>query len=479
MCSALLVCATLAGCAATPDAPPPALTLPAQWQSEAPWRAAQPGDGEPKGPWWQAFGDAPLDALEARALADNPTLAIAQARLTQARATLAATSAASLPQIGLSERASRSRISANRPLSNYKSPNFSTIQNDLSVAMAVNYEVDLAGRTSLAITGAQATVEQAGADLENIRLLLTADLATAYFNLRAVDAELDVLDRAIALQRRALDLISARHDLGAATGLDVAQQQALIDATRVQVDGLRRQRGVFEHAVATLSGIPAPQFTLAADLRAVPPPTIAVGLPSDLLERRPDIASAERAMAAANAQIGVASAAAYPSILLGGGGGVDSRNLASLLDAPSLLWSLGASAAQVLFDGGRIAAGVAAARANHAAAAANYRRVVLAAMQEVEDGITGISSLDNAAAQARTAVDSAGRVLTMVNARHDGGAAAYSEVITAQQALLAAERQATQLDGQRRVTAVFLVKALGGDWRRPGSTSAGKGANDG
>jgi NodT family efflux transporter outer membrane factor (OMF) lipoprotein len=274
-------------------------------------------------------------------------------------------------------------------------------------------------------------------------------------------------------------LLRAPHDLGAATGLDVAQQQALIDATRVQVDGLRRQRGVFEHAVASLAGIPAPQFTLAADLRAVPPPTIAVGVPSDLLERRPDIASAERAMAAANAQIGVASAAAYPSILLGAGGGVDSRNLSSLFDAPSLLWSIGASAAQVLFDGGRIAAGVDAARAGHAAAAANYRRVVLSAMQEVEDGISGISSLDSAAAQARIAVDSAGRVLKMVNARHDGGAAAYGEVITAQQALLAAERQATQLDGQRRVTAVFLVKALGGDWRRPGSTSAAARPNGG
>jgi len=268
------------------------------------------------------------------------------------------------------------------------------------------------------------------------------------------------------LQQRALELIGARHDLGAASGLDVAQQQALLDGTRVQLDLLRRQRGPFEHALASLVGVPAPGFALAADLREIEVPTIPIGLPSDLLERRPDVASAERAMAVANAQIGVASAAFFPSLTLGGNLGTERRELPLLFNAPSLLWSVGVSATQALFDGGRMQANVDFARAGHVAAVASYRRVVLQAMQEVEDGITGLSALERAAAQAQLAVDSAAKVLQMATARYEGGASTYLDVISAQQALLAAERQATQLRGQRWLTAVFLIKALGGDWRR-------------
>ena len=458
--------AVLSGCAAGPDYRKPQLDLPVAWKVEAPWRESTPADAAPKGPWWQRFGDAQLSALAEQAVANNPTLALANARLAQARATLSATSAGVLPQVGVGARAARQRISANRPLSNYNSPNFSTVQNDLTVAMTVSYEVDLAGRVQRSIEGAGAAAEQSAADLENTRLLLTADLATNYFNLRAIDTELDVLGRAIALQRRALELVTSRHDLGAATGLDVAQQQALLDTTLVQVDVLRRQRDQYEHAIATLAGIPAPNFALAADVRELTPPAVPLGVPSDVLERRPDIASAERAMAAANAQIGVASAAFYPSITLAPSYGVESTRLASLFDAPSVLWSVGLSATQVLFDNGRIKANVEFAKAGHAAAIANYRRVVLSAMQEVEDGITGLAALDRASAQAQVAVGTATRVLDMATARYEGGASAYLDVITAQQALLASERQASQLLGQRLVTSVFLVKALGGDWQR-------------
>ncbi len=469
----LAVCAALlGGCVAGPDYKKPMLDMPAAWKVEAPWRESRPDDAAPKGTWWQRFGDPQLDALAQQALANNPTLVLANARLTQARATLAATSASVLPQIGIGARASRQKTSANRPLSNYASPNFSTVQNELSLVMSVNYEVDLAGRVQRSVEGARASLDQSAADFENTRLLLTADLATNYFNLRAIDTELDVLRRAIALQRRSLELVNARHELGAATGLDVAQQQALLDATLVQVDVLARQRGQYEHAVATLAGIPAPSFTLAAELRELTPPPVPLGVPSDVLERRPDIASAERAMAAANAQIGVASAAYYPSILLAPNYGVDSRTLASLFDAPSLLWSVGVSAAQVLFDNGRINANVEFARAGHAAATANYRRVVLVAMQEAEDGITGLAALDRAAAQARTAAATAARVLDMATARYEGGASAYFDVITAQQALLASERQSAQLLGQRLLTSVFLVKALGGDWQRTALAAA-------
>jgi NodT family efflux transporter outer membrane factor (OMF) lipoprotein len=307
-------------------------------------------------------------------------------------------------------------------------------------------------------------VAQSAADLENTRLVLTADLASAYFNLRATDIEIDVLGRSIELQRRALGLVRARSEGGIGTGLEVAQQQALLDGTLVQVDVLRRQRGVFEHAIATLVGVPAPQFALAVDLRSLQPPAVPLGVPSDVLERRPDIAAAERAMAVANAQIGIARAAFYPSISLGGAFGTESRGLSALLAAPSLLWSAGLSAAQLLFDGGRVQANVDFASAGHAGAVANYRRVVLAAMQEVEDGITGLAALDSAAAQAATAVASARKVLQLASARYEGGASTYAEVITAQQALLASERQATQLQAQRLLTTVFLVKALGGDW---------------
>jgi NodT family efflux transporter outer membrane factor (OMF) lipoprotein len=460
----------LAGCSAGPDYRKPVLDLPPTWHVEPPWREGAPADADAKGPWWPRFGDPQLDALEAEALAANPTLQIAAARLDQARALLAGAGAAQFPQVGLAARAQRLKISANRPLSNYGSPNFSTVQNEFALALGVAYEVDLSGRVQRTIEGARAGADQAAADLENTRLLLGADLASAYFNLRGIDVELDVLARSIELQRRALDFVAARHELGAASGLDEAQQQALLDATLVQVDVLRRQRDPFEHAIATLTGRAAPQFALGPDLQERALPAIPLGVPSDVLERRPDVASAERAMAAANAQIGIARAAFYPSITIAPTLGVDSRSLASLFDAPSLLWSLGVAGAQTLFDGGRLRAGVDFASAGYEATVANYRRVVLNAMQEVEDGITGLAALDRASTQSERAVASARRVLELAAGRYQGGAATFLDVITAQQALLGAERQAAQLRSQRRVTAVFLVKALGGDWTVPATS---------
>ena len=459
----IALCASvLLACAAAPEYQRPALDLPLAWKIEAPWRVGRPNDLASKGDWWRVFGDATLDALQQQALRNSPTLALAQARLLQARATLAATSASALPQLGLGERVSRQKISANRPLSNYASQNFSTVQNELSVAMTVNYELDLAGRVEQSIAGAQASAAQAVAELENTRLLLSADLAANYFNLREIDAELDVLDRATGLQRRALELVGARRELGAASGLEVAQQQALLETTLVQLELLRRQRGQFEHAIATLTGAAAPQFSLAPERRQQLAPAVPLGLPSELLQRRPDIAAAERAMAAANAQIGVANAAFYPSITLGSSLGVDSRDLASLFDAPSLLWSLGVSATQSLFDGGRLRANLEFSRAGYDATAANYRRVVLLAMQEVEDGITGLTALRRASLQAATARAAAQRVLDMTTARYEGGLSPYLELVTAQQALLVSERQSVQLLGQELVTTVFLIKALGG-----------------
>lgn len=454
----------LAGCATSPAYRRPAVEMPAAWKVEAPWRESAPNDSIARGPWWQRFSDPQLDALEERALAASPTLAAAAARLAQARATVDAASAGLFPQVGLATRANRLKISANRPLTNYNSPNFSTVQNDFALSFTVNYEADLWGRVRSSIESAQASAQQSAADFENVRLVLASDLAANYFNLRELDIELDVLSRSIALQRKALDFATARHDLGATSGLEVAQQQALLDQTLTQVDVLQRQRDQFEHAIATLVGTPAPVFALAAATGLRSPPALPLGIPSDVLERRPDVASAERAMAAANAQIGVARAAYYPSITLSPTAGLDSRTLPTLFDAPSLLWSLGVSLAQPLFDAGRTDANVSFARSGYEAAVANYRRVVLTAMQEVEDGITGSAALDRALAQARQATASSEKVLQLANDRYEGGATSYLDVITAQQALLSSQRQAAQLLGQRLLVSVFLVKALGGDW---------------
>jgi NodT family efflux transporter outer membrane factor (OMF) lipoprotein len=474
----LLAGALLAGCATGPEYRKPALPMPQAWATEAPWREGRPDDGAAKGRWWLRYGDPELDALQDRALENSPTLALASARLTQAQATLDAALAGRYPQVGLGLRGARQRLSANRPLTNYSTPNFATVQNDFLASLNVSYETDFFGRVQSSVAVAAAAAEQSGADLENVRLLLTADLATAYFNLRAVDTELDVVAQSVALQRRALDLATSRHDLGAVSGLDVAQQQALLDTTLTQVDLLKRQRSQFEHALGTLSGIGAPVYALAprAPQAAAPQvPAVPVGVPSDLLERRPDVASAERAMAAANAQIGIANAAFYPSINLVAALGTEVRVLPTLFDAPGLLWSLGASLAQPIFDAGRSRANLAGAQAGYDATVANYRRVVLTAMQEVEDGITGMASLERAYAQALRASDSAARVLDLATARYEGGVASYLDLISAQQSLLNAQRQQAQVLGQRLLVSVFLVKALGGDLRPAGADmQAGK-----
>ena len=461
----LSLSALLVGCSTPPPYTKPKLDMPVTWQTQAPWRASTPRDQVAKGPWWERFEDAQLNALAQKAMLNNQTLAAANARLAQARATVEASSASLFPQVGLGGRVARQRISANRPLSNYNAPNYSTIQSDFASTLSVSYELDLAGRVQSLVEGATASAEQSAADLENTKLLLTADLAINYFNLRALDADLDVLLQSIELQKKLLKLATDRHALGATSGLEMAQQQALLDTTLSQVHVLKRQRAVFVNAIATLTGTPAPQFALAPQGPLASPPEVPLGIPSDVLERRPDVAFAERAMAAANAQIGLANAAFYPSVTFGPNFGLDSNLLATLFDAPSMLWSLGVSASQVLFDGGRIKANVDFSKAGYDVTVANYRRVVLTAMQEAQDGISGLAALDLAYQQTQEAVKSASKVFKIASERYDGGIANYQDVIAAQQALLNNERQASQLLGQRWLTTVFLIKALGGGWQ--------------
>jgi len=384
--------------------------------------------------------------------------------LEQSRALVASSAASMFPQVNLGTKISDLRISANRPLTNYSSPNRSTIQTDYSSILSVSYEADLWGRVQSQVDGATATAEQVAADLENTKLILGSDVAVNYFNLRALDVELDVLARSIALQNSSLELANHRRNSGTASGLDVAQQQALLDTTLTQVDILKRQRALFEHALATLTGTPAPQFQLPPRAVTMLLPVVPIGIPSDVLERRPDVASAERAMAAANAQVGVAKAAFFPSVIFGPTYGNDSTRISTLFSAPSLLWSVGVSATQTLFDGGRINANVLFSKAGYDITVANYRRTVLTAMQEVEDGLSSVSALDRAIAQAQRAIESNRRVMEIAKARYEGGVSNYQDMITAQQSQLNSERLATQLLGQRQLASVFLIKALGGDW---------------
>jgi NodT family efflux transporter outer membrane factor (OMF) lipoprotein len=464
-----LIAALLAGCAVGPDYHRPSTDVPPAWRPEAPWQEAAPKDGALKGNWWELFQDPLLNPLVEQAMTGNQNLRVAAARLEQAQDQLTIARSALFPSVELSSSATRSKDSANRPLAAYSSPNQSTVQNDFRLGPSVNYEIDLFGRVRREVEGARATAQQAEADFENTRLVLMATLVSDYFSLRELDAEIGVVRHSLELQNDALTFVSSRHDLGFATGLDLAQQQALYDASATQLELLQVQRAQFEHAIATLVGTPAPTFDLPASNSTPPLPLLPVGLPSDLLQRRPDVASAERAMAAANARIGVARAAYFPAIdLLPGFGspsvGWESNALSTLFAAPSRLWSIGLSASQTLFDAGKTRANVHFADADYAAAVASYRQTVLTAMEEVENGITGLATLERAERQASASVRSAQRAFDIATDRYKGGVDTYLDVITAQQTLLTNQRQAVQIQGQQFTTAVFLVKALGGGW---------------
>ena len=468
--------AVLSACTVGPDYHAPKAEAPPAWrtdsqtdsptdsQTDSYWHIAQPSHASLSLDWWTPFGDATLDAEETQALAQNQTLAAAVAHYEQARATLANTSSQQLPVVSASGLADRMKISANRPLTNYAASEFSTVQNNLQIGPTINYDTDLFGRIRREVEGAQASAEQSADDLANARLALTTLLATNYFSLRELDAEIDVLHRSVALQQKALDYVNAEHDLGSVSGLDVAQQKSLLDTTQVQAQLLLNQRAQYEHAIAALVGVPAPLFLIASEVVPFNVPAIPIGVPSDVLQRRPDIASAERAMAAANAQIGVARAAYFPNITLAPTIGWNSTNFADLLSVPSLVWTVGASVSQVIFDGGRRSANVKYASAGYQAAQANYRQTVLNAFQQVQDGVTGLSVLDGAAKQSQAAVADSQHLFSLANERYQGGLVAFLNVITAQQALLNSQRQDVQIHGQQMTLSVALVKALGGGW---------------
>ena len=460
--AAVIVSAMLVGCAVGPKYQRPAVQAPTSWTSEGPWRIAAPKDTISKGAWWEIFHDDELNRYEQQLLEANQSLAAAKDRLDQARSLARIASAGLFPTMSTDPNASRNRYSGNRPENS--TPSTPLTQSLYEIPFALNYEVDLFGRARKTLEAANANLQSTAADLQNVQLVLTAELAADYITLRQLDAETQVVQDSVAIQTKGLQLVNDRHEGGLASGLDLAQQQTLLDSTVTQLYLVRRQRSMFEHAIAVLTGNPASTFTVpAAPLKTDLPP-VPLGVPSDMLERRPDVASAERTMAQQNALVGVAQTAFYPQFTISGSGGYQSISISSLITAPSAFWALGADLLQPIFNGGRNRATLAATKSAYNESVANYRQSVLVAFQQVEDGLSGLNALSQAAASQNAAVSSSRRSLELSNNRYVGGVASYLDVITAQAALLNNQRLATQLLGQQMVTSVYLVKALGGGW---------------
>ena len=454
----------LAGCTVGPKYERATAPTTAKWDVSEPWRKGEPKDGVPKGEWWSVFHDDQLNDLEKDALGANQTLQAAIGNYHQARAAAAVQVATLFPTFGVAPSAYRQRLSGNRPPSGAIGPLEPLTQNSITLPFNAGYEVDLFGQRRRTIEAAEASYQSSAANLENVRLVITAELAGDYYTLRQLDSELGILNRTVDTLRRGLELVDSRHKGGVASGLDVAQEETLLQTTRTQATLLLQQRKQFEDAIAVLVGRPAPDFHIPTkELNAEPPP-IDLGLPSDLLERRPDIAEAERQMAVANAEIGVAKAAYYPSLNLFGNGGWQAADILKLANVSSTFWALGANVAESIFTGGARRAQVEFAKSGYEVNVANYRQSVLTAFQEVQDDVTGLTVLEQARETQQQAVDAARRTLDLSLDRYRGGLVSYLDVVTAQQNLLINEQEAAVIQGQRLVTSVLLVKALGGGW---------------
>jgi len=462
--SGLGVCALAGGCTVGPNYKRVAAPVPAKWDVSEPWRESAPKDGVAKGEWWSAFHDDELSGLEKQALDANQTIKISTARLEQARASAAVQVATQFPSLATAPSAERQRLSGNRP-ANSNFPVASPVsQSNFVLPFTVGYEVDLFGRRRRSIEAAQASYQASAADLENVRLVITAELAGDYFTLRQLDTEIGILNRTVETLRKGLQLVDSRHKGGVASGLDVAEEETLLNTTRTQAILLQQQRKQFEDAIAVLVGRPAPDFHLSPKELQDAPPALDAGLPSDLLERWPDIAEAERQMAVANAQIGIARAAYYPSLNLFGTGGWQAADIAKLINVQSTFWAVGANVAESIFTGGSRRAQVQFAKAGYDANVAAYRDSVLNAFREVQDDVTGLTVLDQANQAQQQAVDSARRTLDIASSRYTGGLVNYLDVVNAQQNLLNNEQELAVIHGQRLVTSVLLIKALGGGW---------------
>jgi len=460
----LALAAFAGGCTVGPNYQRVTAPVPAKWDVSEPWRESAPKDGVAKGEWWSVFHDDELSALEKQALDANQTIKVSVARLEQARASAAVQIATLFPNLAATPQTERQRISGNRPPNSNFPVSNPVSQNNYTLPFTVGYEVDLFGRRRRSIEAAQASYQASAADLENVRLVITAELAGDYFTLRQLDTELGILNRTVDTLQRGLQLVDSRHKGGVASGLDVAQEETLLNTTQTQAILLLQQRKQFEDAIAVLIGKPAPDFRLVpSELKDVPL-ALDAGLPSDLLERRPDIAEAERQMAVANAQIGIARAAYYPSLNLFANGGWQAADIAKLINVQSTFWAVGANVAESIFTGGSRRAQVQFAKASYDASVASYRDSVLNAFREVQDDVTGLTVLDQANQSQQRAVDAARRTLDIASSRYTGGLVSYLDVVSAQQNLLINEQELAVIHGQRLVTNVLLIKALGGGW---------------
>jgi NodT family efflux transporter outer membrane factor (OMF) lipoprotein len=454
----------LSGCSLAPPLKTPVIPNADAYKELGPWTTAQPADRLPRDSWWTLYDNAELDELQKRLIAGNPTLAAALADYAQARALSDQARAGLFPSLGVGASVERDRESVNAPL---RAPTAPTDYNNNAFSGSVSYELDLWGQIRNEVAAGEANAAASAADLENARLSLIAQLVDDYIQLRSLDRDSAILDATVDAYSRALRLTEQRHDAGIAPGLDVSQAQTQLDAARSEVAQTLAQRALMEHAIAALLGEPASSFSIKPEIVAITLPQIPTGVPSTLLQRRPDIAAAQRRMVAANATIGVARAAYFPTLTLGAQGGFQSTAFSNWLSAPSSFWAIGPNALLSVFDGGLRRAQVAQARAEFDASAANYRGVAIGAFQQVEDSLATLNHYHDAAVEEKAAVDAAQRTLDFSMALYVKGAVDYLIVVTSQTAVLQTQLEALTLDTAQLRASVDLIRALGGGWESP------------
>jgi NodT family efflux transporter outer membrane factor (OMF) lipoprotein len=461
----------LAGCTVGPNYHRPAAGTAPAWKENAipppnphngTWKSAAPSDGVLRGKWWEMYEDSQLNALEEKVAVSNQTLKAAMEQYFEARAQVRVARSQYYPTLAAGPSAGRSRESYNqsntvRGVSNYQ-------YNTFSIAGQAQWEPDLWGQVRRTVEQARANAQASAALLANVELSLRAELASDYFEMRGLDSQKQLLDNTVTDYESYLHLTQVRFKGGVATESDVALAQTQLDSTRAEDIDVGVARAQYEHAIATLTGVPASTFTLAAMPLGVQIPPVPVGVPSELLERRPDIAAAERQVDSANAQIGIAVAAYYPNVSLTGTGGFLSGNPGTLIQGPSEMWSLGASAVELLFDAGRRHAITEQARDAYEQQVANYRQTVLAAFQDVEDNLAALRILNQEAVANQEAVTAAEHSLAISTNRYKGGVTTYLEVLTAQTAQLTNERTQEDIATRQFVASVQLIRALGGGW---------------
>jgi NodT family efflux transporter outer membrane factor (OMF) lipoprotein len=457
----LLSLSLLAGCAVGPDYQRPEVATPASFKEAAEWKLAEPKDEAPRGNWWEIYGDAELNALVAQVAISNQNVLAAAAQYRQALALLGVAQAGYYPTLGAGLSASRGQGASSA--GGGSSPG--TTANTVRLAFSASWEADIWGHIGRSVEANQASAQASDADLRSALLSAQATLVQSYFQLRVNDAQQRLLEQTIAAYERSLQITRNRYEAGVAGRVDVAQAETQLKSTQAQAVDLGVQRAQLEHAIAVLIGRAPAEFQLKPTAGLVLPPAVPATLPATLLERRPDIAAAERRMAAANAQIGVAQAAFFPALSFNAAAGYQSSSFSHLLSLPNRFWSIGPALAATLFDAGARSAQKEGAVAGYEKSVASYRQTVLAAFQEVEDNLAALRQLGAEAALQRAAAQSAADALALTENQYRAGTVSYLNVVATQAAALGAQRNELDIAGRRLVANTVLLKALGGDWR--------------